>query len=212
MKPRQVFAVFVTLMVIASVLVGLAVTRLTATGKAVIPPSSVTVQIINYAFVPENVSIQANTTITWINNDTVAHYIVSDSGSPLALDSGVINPGGSYSHAFAINGIYPYHCSIHPFMKGNVTVGAGANIVAVDISNLQYHPENIEISVGTTVVWTNSDPMSHTVTSRPGVPVAFDSGIMASSGSFSYTFTVAGSYQYYCMIHPWMSGNVTVTA
>ncbi len=198
-------------MVIASILVGFVVTKFEATGKTVIPPSAATVQILNYAFIPQNISIQANTTVTWINNDTVAHTVTGDANAPAAFGSGVVNPGGSYSHTFTAQGVYPYHCSIHPFMKGNVSVGAAANIVSVDISNLQYHPEDLTIASGTTVVWTNNDSMSHTVTSRPGAPASFDSGIIATGGTYSFTFTQAGTYQYYCMIHPWMSGNVTVT-
>jgi plastocyanin len=57
--------------------------------------------------------------VTWTNRDTVPHTVTGDSG---AWDSGQIQPGATFSHAFDQPGTYAYHCSIHPFMHGMVVV------------------------------------------------------------------------------------------
>ncbi|MGD1835618.1 MAG: cupredoxin domain-containing protein [Nitrososphaeraceae archaeon] len=74
-----------------------------------------------------------------------------------------------------------------------------------------YSPDNIEVIIGTTVIWTNNDNTIHTVTS--GSPVegftgVFDSGIMAPLQTFSYTFNNEGEFEYFCTLHPFMIGNV----
>lgn len=77
-----------------------------------------------------------------------------------------------------------------------------------------YDPQAPAIPVGTTVVWFNSDPNQiHTVTS--GTPEAnpgslFDSGFMNAGDFFQHTFNDAGTFDYFCMVHPWMVGKVIV--
>jgi len=80
----------------------------------------------------------------------------------------------------------------------------------VAIKNYAYSPASLTINVGDTVTWTNEDTAPHTVTVTSG-PVKFDSGSLAKGQSFSYTFTVAGTYSYYCAVHPDMVGQVVVT-
>ena len=75
--------------------------------------------------------------------------------------------------------------------------------------NTAYTNNRIEITVGTTVQWTNNDPMPHTVTATDR---SFDSGIIAAGKSWQYTFTKAGTYNFYCMPHPFMKGVVVVKA
>lgn len=64
------------------------------------------------------------------------------------------------------------------------------------------------IGVNNTVTWTNYDVSAHTVTSTNNM---FDSGNINSGESYTHTFTAAGTYQYYCIYHPWMTGTVVVT-
>ena len=71
-----------------------------------------------------------------------------------------------------------------------------------------YTPANFTITVGRTVTWANKDTTAHTVTSTTGL---FDSGILSPGQTFSHTFTQTGVYNYYCTLHSWMKGNVTVT-
>jgi plastocyanin len=78
---------------------------------------------------------------------------------------------------------------------------------AVSIEGFAFQPDGLEVPTGTEVTWTNGDPEAHTVTAAGGV---FDSGPIDPGGSFSHTFTEAGTYDYICSIHPSMTGTVTV--
>jgi plastocyanin len=79
--------------------------------------------------------------------------------------------------------------------------------VAVKIDNFAFGPQAITVPVGTTVTWTNSDDIPHTAVSTDGV---FKSKVMDTDEKFSYTFTKAGTYSYYCSVHPKMTGQVVV--
>src|SRR5215471_12970993 len=72
-----------------------------------------------------------------------------------------------------------------------------------------YSPANFTVKIGTTVTWVNHDGTTHTVTTKGSN--LFDSGNIPTGGSFSYQFTQAGTYEYYCTIHPWMTGTIVVT-
>lgn len=80
-----------------------------------------TVNIQNMAFSPATVHIPGGTTVMWINNDKVDHEVVSDNG---VYDSGVLSPGESFNYTFTQAGDYPYHCSIHPSMRGIIIVSS----------------------------------------------------------------------------------------
>ncbi|MDQ3690691.1 MAG: cupredoxin family copper-binding protein [Chloroflexota bacterium] len=82
---------------------------------------------------------------------------------------------------------------------------------AVSIENFLFSPQDLTIEVGDTVTWTNLDSFSHTATSTSG-PASFDSGNLATGDTFSFTFDTAGTYEYFCEIHPNMIGSITVTA
>ena len=92
-----------------------------------------------------------------------------------------------------------------PTVKANDQPSA-AN-VAVKIDNFVFGPQAITVPVGTTVTWTNSDDIPHTAVSTDGV---FKSKVMDTNEKFSYTFTKAGTYPYYCSVHPKMTGQVVV--
>lgn len=83
--------------------------------------------------------------------------------------------------------------------------GPGTN--EVWIQGMAFTPTSITVSAGTTITWTNKDAVAHTVTSNTGV---FSSGSIATSGTYSYLFSTAGTYPYHCTIHPSMTGTVTV--
>ena len=68
---------------------------------------------------------------------------------------------------------------------------------------------HVVIGVNNTVVWVNHDGTTHTVTSKTG-STELDSPIFPTGDSFSHTFIQAGTYEYYCTIHPWMTGTVVV--
>jgi plastocyanin len=64
-------------------------------------------------------NVAAGTTVTWMNNDTVAHTSTSDA---LGWNSGIVAPGGQFSFVFPAAGTFSYHCAIHPGMVGTVVV------------------------------------------------------------------------------------------
>jgi plastocyanin len=68
-------------------------------------------------------------------------------------------------------------------------------------------PGVIFVDAGTTVTWSNLDGEDHTVTSATGV---FSGNLPANPGTYSYTFSKPGTYNYYCAIHTYMTGSVVV--
>ncbi|MCV7229372.1 cupredoxin domain-containing protein [Mycolicibacterium komossense] len=84
---------------------------------------------------------------------------------------------------------------------------AGPN--ALNINNFAFAPATLTIPVGTTVTWTNKDEEPHTVVSNDGT--TFHSPGMGINGTFTFTFTNAGTFDYVCSIHPFMHGSVVVT-
>src|SRR5580700_5412139 len=77
----------------------------------------------------------------------------------------------------------------------------------VKIDNFVFGPQTVTVPMGTTVTWTNHDDIPHTSVSAEGV---FKSKVMDTDDKFSYTFTKAGTYPYFCSIHPRMTGSVIV--
>jgi plastocyanin len=77
----------------------------------------------------------------------------------------------------------------------------------VTIDNFSFGPQTVTVPVGATVTWTNHDDIPHTVVSTDGV---FKSKVRDTDEKFSYTFTKAGTYSYYCSVHPKMTGQVVV--
>ena len=77
----------------------------------------------------------------------------------------------------------------------------------VKIDNFSFGPGTLTVPVGTTVTWTNRDDIPHTVVSTEGV---FKSKVLDTDEKFSFTFSKAGSYPYFCSIHPKMTGKVVV--
>ena len=77
----------------------------------------------------------------------------------------------------------------------------------VKVDNFSFGPANLTVAVGTTVTWTNRDDIPHTVVSTDKV---FKSKVLDTDEKFSFTFDKAGTYQYFCSIHPKMTGSVVV--
>jgi plastocyanin len=73
-------------------------------------------------FDPPQAAVEPGSTITWTNKGDEPHTVTADDGS---FDSGMLNPGDSYTVAFDGQGTVTYHCAIHPEMRGSVTVGGG---------------------------------------------------------------------------------------
>jgi plastocyanin len=93
----------------------------------------------------------------------------------------------------------------------SVTIAAGSSVP----SNAKfYEPETQTVSKGTTVTWTNADSTLHTVTSGSAEAgnsgTEFDSSYLAAGKTFQHPFSTAGTFDYYCTLHPFMKGKVVV--
>jgi plastocyanin len=96
-----------------------------------------------------------------------------------------------------------------PTQAGN---GNTVMIITDSSGSFAFSPATLTIKVGTTITWKNTTAVSHTVTSDDGK--SFDSGmanpIAPQSGTFSFTFSTAGTFAYHCAIHPFMKATIIV--
>jgi plastocyanin len=90
---------------------------------------------------------------------------------------------------------------------GDMAVQAGAQAAAIQIDNFHYTPPSLVVAPGTTVTWTNADDSPHTVREKDG---KFKSAALDTDDTFSQTFTASGEYEYFCSIHPYMTGKIVV--
>lgn len=81
----------------------------------------VEVSIVNFAFMPPEITIAPGETVTWTNDDGAPHGLNYPDGAP---GTDLLLPGKSFSRRFDRPGIYDYHCSIHPYMTGRVVARA----------------------------------------------------------------------------------------
>jgi plastocyanin len=82
-----------------------------------------------------------------------------------------------------------------------------AKTVAIDIDNFKFGIVSRDVAPGTTVTWTNRDDVPHTVASTTKL---FKSPALDTDQKFSYTFKEAGTFEYYCSLHPRMTGKIVV--
>jgi len=94
-------------------------------------------------------------------------------------------------------------------------MAVGSSVPGCEEMNMCYMPYNAALDPGGEATWHNIDTAAHTVssgTAAEGLDGIFDSSLVAPEGMFSYKFEEAGTYDYFCMVHPWMTGIVTVSA
>ena len=92
---------------------------------------------------------------------------------------------------------------------------SGSSVPGCEEMNMCYMPYNAALDPGGEAMWHNIDTAAHTVSSgtpAEGLDGVFDSSLVVAGGMFSYKFEEAGTYDYFCMVHPWMTGIVTVSA
>jgi len=175
---------------------------------------------------PDVATVSQGHTVKWTNADSVAHTATSFDDQGETFDTSLLDAGKDYSldTTEITPGEYEYFCIVHPWMVSTLIIeeakepavdkvvipeGAGFQVE----EQVYYDPKAIDVGVGTTVIWDNLDSAVHTVTS--GVPPnsttgVFDSDIMMVGDKFEFTFTDAGSHDYFCILHPWMVGTVNV--
>lgn len=84
---------------------------------------------------------------------------------------------------------------------------AKSSPMEVQVDNFTFAPDTLIVPVNTTVTWLNKDDVPHVIASSDGL---FKSKALDTDDKYSYTFTKAGTYSYYCSIHPKMVGKIVV--
>ena len=101
------------------------------------------------------------------------------------------------------------------YAETTISLPVGSATPGCQETDACYIPAQVTVGVGETVTWSNDDTAAHTVSSGTieGDPDGlFDSGLFAAGTTFSYTFEQEGTFDYFCIVHPWMVGSVTVGA
>ena len=96
-------------------------------------------------------------------------------------------------------------------LAGGVLVARAASpATAISIDNFTFNPQSLTVKAGTTVTWTNKDDIPHGIAATNN---AFTrSKALDTDDSFSFTFTTPGTFQYFCYVHPHMTGTIVVEA
>ncbi len=164
--------------------------------------------------------------IEWVNNDELVHTVTSSLDSGDTFDSGMVSAGDKFrldTSELAL-GEYEYICLVHPWMIATIVIEEPQEPVITEvlipsgaaiqqIGQIYYDPQDISVSKDSTVQWFNEDETIHTVTSgalETGPTGIFDSSIIDAGNSYEFTFDSVGTFDYYCIVHPWMIGSVTV--
>jgi plastocyanin len=188
-------------------------------GMITVSPSKITdresVWIGDDGFVPSSVTLSVNGTVSWTNRASRAHTVTANDG-PL-FDSGRLDPelpfspGQRFSQTFDVPGTYYYHSALS--MRGRITVvniGPSGD-ASVDIDDLGFMPDDLTITTGAAVIWTNRGSQPHNVTIVASDGATSDSGKLEAGQSFSHTFSTRGNYSYHDVLQPSIQGEVVVT-
>ena len=174
---------------------------------------------------PDNALVEQGYVIEWTNDDEVTHTVTSSLDFGETFDSGLIDVGGTFqldTSNLAL-GAYEYLCIVHPWMiatfvveepKGSIVeiidipIGAGNNVEG----QIFYAPQDVSVMKETVVLWNNNDEVAHTVTSSLDFGDTFDSGLIDAGSTFQIDTTglETDTYEYFCIVHPWMVGSITV--
>lgn len=194
---------------------------------------------------PTTVTIGNGGTVTWVNNGNQVHTATTTGTTPVPFDTGGLSAGQSGSFNFSVPGTYTYTSSTDCVNNSNPgTFGCGPYVVIVSATPVAgapvtsttsgapvpilsnntvaltdqsgFSPNSLNVKVGSSVTWTNKGSTVHTSTSDPGYFNAWDSGGLAPGQSFTYNFTVAGTYGYHSQTEPVYTtdsttGNVVVS-
>ena len=95
----------------------------------------------------------------------------------------------------------------------NQTASDGGNLTnnSVNITNFAFEPHQLNVTVNSSVIWTNEDATPHSIVSDKDAGVEIKSDLFKKGETFEFNFTTAGSYSYHCGVHPSMTGIIQVT-
>jgi len=185
-------------------------------------------------------NIVVNATVPGLINDITKQTFTTNAlnNSPGAVVKGTVgNVSATYTFVAKYAGIFEFVCTYHaevgmigyltvlpdsaytgktssPGQQGaaspktttiDIVQGSGAN--ASIAQSYSPDPVTVVIGVNNTVMWVNNDSAPHTVTANDG---SLDSGNLAPTGTFTFSFTTPGTYHYHCIYHPWMVGTIIV--
>lgn len=172
---------------------------------------------------PATLEVAPGTTVTWRNDSGNRHRVRTISG-PVRIDSGNLEPGGSYSVTLTAIGSYAYvdardeddpafHGTIVVTDRPSTPLAPGATPAPVRpevrMAGRTFRPASLTVEAGTAVRFVNDDDRDHTATGTGG---SFDSGLMRPGAAWSRTFASPDTFAYLCALHPDMRGTITVRA
>jgi plastocyanin len=170
-----------------------------ATPVAAAPAATQAISIANFTYTPSPVTVAQGTVVTWTNMDTFGHSVTSDTSdttdpfdsSPTncspTISSGCIQGNGTFTHTFNVAGTFTYHCHVHSFMAGSITVSAPA----VTVSAIS--PHALGDGAVRKVTFTGTGFASGATVSVSGTGVTAGSTTFVSSTSVTATVTVAAT-------------------
>jgi plastocyanin len=121
--------------------------------------------------------------------------------------SGGTDAGGASPRAAAASTTSDATLHVMPSAAQGTTEKGEPNQVVID--NFAFQPRQLTVAAGTRVTFVNRDDVPHTATSTAR-PRAFDSGTLDTDGRFTHVFTTPGTYEYFCALHPRMTGTIVV--
>jgi len=173
---------------------------------------------------PVELRVRPGTTVTFRNVDGERHRLRSRAGAE--FDTGNIEPGQSRSLRFTVTGRYPYvderdrdatqyHGTIVVTTSGATGGGASgsagiaepASTATIHFAGRRFSPSAITVRAGAVVTFRNDDDRAHTASATDDT---FDTGVLAAGASARATLAKPGTYRYLCLIHPDMTGTITV--
>lgn len=177
--------------------------------QIIIPHSASTPQCNPACFIPDDVSVANNTSVYWINKDSVAHSITSgqpaDDATGMMFDSGLIPPGGHFVHKFGKTGVYQYFDQVHPWDTGVVRVSDNVisvpSMITVTTNRESYYGGDTVIITGATnryvsnsVLITIKDPHKNTILTS-NVPLQQNSNSYKIAVLSDKKFSESGTYE-----------------
>ena len=184
-------------------------------------------KIEDYTFVcqfPFDVIIPMNSNLLWIETlslENAPYHSIRSVDNLFSTGSMTSAAMGFYSDTFK-HGVYEYYDDFDESLTGKIILTNPTNNINIpevgaspgcEINYSCFDTFAAQNSIGQEIIWQNTDTVTHSITSgtpAEGPSGVFDSGLLETYEYFSHTFDTVGTYDYFCMVHPWMQGMVVV--
>jgi plastocyanin len=165
------------------------------------------IEIHDNFFAPAVIQINPGQTVRWMNMGIRVHTTTSNDGF---WNSDSIAPGGHFDHTFPAEGVFHYHCDMHPLiMHGTVIVGKPDSVAFdIHIVDFAFLPAETTMTLGQNIRWLNFGSNMHTATDT--TTNQWDSGTLNPGDAFTFHPGSPGAFQYICLFHPAMRGTLVV--